>query len=169
FLDWLSGERAQENTPVLASEPSAGDIEQALSAVETLTSSAQCPTLVKARVRHIIATLRQTLPRLGSLGLGSFDAYSVIATATNYLPEAINSYLRLPSDWANTRPIVGNKTSLMLLVEQLDLLDRTTTAIFDAANAADAQALIVHGKFLATKFAHSNNPLAPDSGFGSQR
>ncbi|NHA01818.1 hypothetical protein G5V59_24920 [Nocardioides sp. W3-2-3] len=47
-------------------------------------------------------------------------AYSVVATATDYLPEALQSYLRLPRDWADTRPIDGPKTALMVLIEALE-------------------------------------------------
>ena len=41
-------------------------------------------------------TVRDTMPRLRNLGLGSPEAYSVMATATDYLPEAIGGYTRLP-------------------------------------------------------------------------
>ena len=74
--------------------------------------------------RGSTATVRETMPRLRNLGLGSAEAYSVMATATDYLPEAIGGYLRLPGDWADTRPIEGGKTSLMMLIDQLDLLGR---------------------------------------------
>ena len=49
------------------------------------------------------------------------EAYSVMATATDYLPEAIGAYTRLPRQWADSRPIENGKTSLMLLIDQLDL------------------------------------------------
>ena len=44
---------------------------------------------------------------------------SVVATATEYLPEAVSSYLRLPREWADSRPIDGHKTSLVLLIETI--------------------------------------------------
>ena len=99
-----------------------------------------------------------TLPRLRNLGLGSADAYSVVATATDYLPEAVGGYLRLPREWADTRPIDGYKTSLMVLVDQLELLGSTMDKILDAANRSDAQALIAHGRFLQAKFGQTAGP-----------
>jgi hypothetical protein len=96
------------------------------------------------------------------MGLGSMDAYSVMATASDYLPEAVGGYLRLPRDWADTRPVDGYKTSLMLLVEQLELLGSTMDKIFDAANRADAQALIAHGKFLQARFG-THDSLTPNA------
>ena len=78
-----------------------------------------------------------------------------MATATDYLPEAVGGYLRLPREWADTRPIDGYKTSLMVLIDQLELLGSTMDKILDAANRADAQALLLHGKFLEAKFGHA--------------
>ncbi len=64
-----------------------------------------------------------------------------MATATDYLPEAIGAYTRLPRQWADSRPIENGKTSLMLLIDQLDLLSATMDKIFDAVVRVDADAL----------------------------
>jgi hypothetical protein len=77
-----------------------------------------------------------------------------MATATDYLPEAVGAYTRLPRQWADSRPIENGKTSLMLLIDQLDLLGATMDKIFDAVVRVDADALIVHGRFLQEKFGH---------------
>jgi hypothetical protein len=53
-----------------------------------------------------------------------------------------------------SRPIEHGKTSLMLLIDQLDLLSATMDKIFDAVVRVDADALIVHGRFLQEKFGH---------------
>ena len=99
----------------------------------------------------MVRIVRETIPRLGNLG-GSVQAYSVMATATDYLPEAIGGYLRLPRQWADSRPVDRGKTSLMILIDQLDLLGATMDKVFDAVNRADAAALIAHGRFLQEKF-----------------
>ena len=111
---------------------------------------------MQSRVKRITATVRQTMPRLRNLGLGSPDAYSVMATATDYLPEAIGGYPGCPGDWADSRPIENGKTSLMLLIDQLDLLAATMDKIFDAVVRVDADALIAHGRFLQEKFGHAS-------------
>jgi hypothetical protein len=92
-------------------------------------------------------------------GLDSAEQYSLMATATDYLPEALSAYMRLPRDWADSRPIEGAKTSLLVLVDQLDLLGSTVDKMYDAVLQADAQALIAHGRFLQEKFGHA--PTAP--------
>ncbi len=40
----------------------------------------------------------------------------------------------------------------MVLIDQLDLLGATMDKVFDAVCRADAQALVVHGRFLEEKF-----------------
>ncbi len=157
--DWLTG---GEDAPVgavedveVAKAPTADDIAASLAGVETLVTDPAVPTVVRARALKVVTLVRDTLPRLGLLGLGSYDAYSVVATATDYLPEAIGSYLRLPRDWADSRPVEGGKSALLLLIDQLDLLGATMDSIYNAANTTDAAALISHGRFLTEKFGHA--------------
>lgn len=129
-----------------------------LNRVNAMLTEGNAPPVVMARVVVIARTISQTLPRMRQLGLGSAEGYAVVATATQYLPEAVTGYLRLPRDWADTRPLDGQKTALMILIDQLELLAATMDKIFDAANRADAQALITHGRFLQEKFGHSDGP-----------
>ncbi len=141
----------QSSVPI-ATVPTEADLLAALDRTEAMVSGGVVPPLVVSRVKRITESVRQTLPRLRNLGLGSPDAYSVMATATDYLPEAVGAYLRLPRQWADTRPIENGKTSLMLLIDQLDLLGATMDKILDAVVRVDAEALIVHGRFLQAKF-----------------
>jgi hypothetical protein len=150
----------------VASVPTEADLMAALDRTESMVAGGVVPPVVVSRVKRITDTVRQTLPRLRNLGLGSPEAYSVMATATDYLPEAVGAYLRLPRQWADTRPIEHGKTSLMLLIDQLDLLGATMDKILDAAVRSDAEALIVHGRFLQEKFgaAASGGALGLDGG-----
>ena len=159
FLDWVRGvneklepQGATTTPPV----PTEHDILNALDRTEQLAHNAKLHPFVMARVNRIARRIRETMPRMKSVGLGSSDTYAVMATATDYLPEALGGYLRLPRDWADTRPIDNGKTSLMLLIDQLDLLGATVDKIFDAVARADADALIAHGRFLTAKFGHES-------------
>ncbi|MCY7395564.1 MAG: hypothetical protein LH468_05300 [Nocardioides sp.] len=165
---WLDGLRGDHDPalPTVAPAPTEADILAALDGVAQLLVDGNAPPVVTARVDRISRTIRDTLPRLRHLGIGSLDSYAVVATATDYLPEAVGGYLRLPRDWADTRPIDGYKTSLMVLVDQLELLSATMTKILDAATRSDAQALIAHGRFLEAKFGTAAGPdltLGPPS------
>lgn len=154
--DWLTGADAPVQAPVpeVAPAPTADDIASSLDRIEAIVGSVGVPAVVKSRALRVTRTVRATLPRLENLGLGSYDAYAVVATATEYLPEAIGGYLRLPRDWADSRPVEKGKTALLLLVDQLDLLGVTMDQIYDAANRTDATALISHGRFLEERFGH---------------
>jgi hypothetical protein len=151
FFARLAGRKAEPEAAPVPRPPTTDDLLASLTRVEQLVAEGAVPAVVASRVARVVRTVRETIPRLGNLG-GSAQAYSVMATATDYLPEAIGGYLRLPRQWADTRPVDKGKTSLMILIDQLDLLGSTMDKVFDAVNRADAAALIAHGRFLQEKF-----------------
>ncbi|CAN5479511.1 hypothetical protein BH09ACT12_BH09ACT12_22680 [soil metagenome] len=163
---WTRRRGAASDDVAVSAPPSEQDILASLNRVNAMLTDGNAPPIVTARVVRIARAINDTLPRLRHLGLGSMEGYSVVATATTYLPEAVGGYLRLPREWADTRPIDGYKTSLMVLIEQLELLASTMDKILDAANRADAQALLAHGMFLEAKFGHSSDG-GPDLQLGS--
>lgn len=132
--------------------PTSDDLFAALDRVETMVAGGAVPAPVASRVRRVDRVVRDTIPRLQSLGAGSPQAYSVMATATDYLPEAVGGYLRLPRQFADSRPVDRGKSSLMVLIDQLDLLASTMDKVYDAVCRDDAAALVAHGRFLAEKF-----------------
>lgn len=165
--DWfakITGQEEPEPVITTPAAPTEDDILGALDRVEAMVGGGVVPAPVLSRVRRVSSTLRETLPRLRNLGLGSPQAYSVIATATDYLPEALGGYLRLPRQWADSRPVENGKTSLMLLIDQLDLLGATMDKIFDAVVRVDADALIAHGRFLQEKFGQASTGGGLDLG-----
>lgn len=154
FKDWLDRTFGDPEppAPALPEPPGEPEILAALARVSALLEGAKASPLVRTRVARIDKAIRAILPRLPHLGVGSEDAYAVVATATNYLPESVGAYLRLPRDWADSRPIDGGRTALMVLVDQLELLGTSMDRMLDAAMRADAQALIAQGRFLDAKF-----------------
>ncbi len=156
FLARLGGRAepaAGQSAPAEAERPPTADaLREALAQTERLVEGGAVPSPVTARVERVTATVRDTIPRLDALGAGSDQAYAVMATATDYLPEAVGGYLRLPRRFADTRPVDGPKTALMVLIDQLDLLGATMDAVFDAVCRDDANALVAHGRFLTEKF-----------------
>jgi hypothetical protein len=151
FFARLTGRKAEPEPAPVPRPPTTDDLLASLTRVEQLVADGAVPAVVASRVGRVVRVVRETIPRLGNLG-GNAQAYSVMATATDYLPEAIGGYLRLPRQWADTRPVDKGKTSLMILIDQLDLLGSTMDKVFDAVNRADAAALIAHGRFLQEKF-----------------
>ncbi len=142
--------------------PGEPEILGSLQQVAAMLDDGAVSGLVRSRVRRIDRLIRQILPRLPSLGFGSQDAYAVVATATSYLPESLGAYLRLPREWADSRPIDNGRTALMVLIDQLELLGATMEKMLDAAVRADATALIAHGRFLEAKFGADSSGGALD-------
>lgn len=146
----------EEDRLVLPPPPTAEDVYAALDQTADLLTSSSLPSAVVARAARIVDTVRDTVPRLKRIS-GSDLGYTVIATATDYLPEAIGAYQRLPRRYADTRPVDGGKTSLMVLVDQLDLLGLTMDRVFDAVYRDDARELVAQGRFIAEKFGHAGS------------
>lgn len=171
LLARITGHREEAGRVELPRVPTSQDLLDSLDRVEAMVADGAVPAVVASRVGRVCATVRDTIPRLPSLGAGSPQAYSVMATATDYLPEAIGGYLRLPREWADSRPVDGGRTSLMVLIDQLDLLGATMDKVFDAVCRADATALVAHGRFLAEKFgpAAGGGSLALDARTGTPR
>lgn len=140
-----------EDRLVLPPPPTAEDVYAALEGTEQMLASSALPSVVVARAERIVATCRDTVPRLKRIS-GSDLGYTVVATATDYLPEALGAYQRLPRRYADTRPVDGAKSSLMVLVDQLDLLGMTMDRVFDAVYRDDARELVAQGRFIAEKF-----------------
>ncbi len=161
--DWLQRTFGEPEPagPALPKPPGAPEILASLGRVDDLLAAASASALIRSRVSRVDRTIREILPRLATLGVGSADAYAVVATATDYLPESVAAYLRLPRDWADTRPIDGGRTALMVLVDQLELLGASMDRMLDAAVRADAQALIAQGRFLDAKFGRVRPEPAP--------
>lgn len=163
---WLGWDQPETPAPARPGPPTTEQLLEALDHVERQARDGQAPSVVLARLLRVTRVVRETIPRLANLGPGSAQGYSVMATATDYLPVAIGNYLRLPRDWADTRPISEGKSSVMLLVDQLDLLGQTMDQVLDAVNRADAEAIVVHGAFLEQKFGQPSTggalTLTPD-------
>lgn len=161
FFGRLSGtEQPVRSTPVtgVPVPPTTDDLLAAVDAVEARVAAA-VPTVIAARVHRVAAVVHEMAPRLDRLGAGSQQAHTVVATATSYLPEAVNNYTRLPREFANTRPVNGAKPALYVLCDQLDLLTHVLGQISDAVSRQDAVALVAHGVFLQEKFGQSGLAL----------
>ena len=149
---WLGLDKPDPPMPVRPGPPTTDQLLAAREHVEAMAREGAVPGVVMSRLLRVTGIVRETIPRLPNLGLGSPQGYSVMATATDYLPVAIGNYLRLPRDWADSRPIENGKSSVMLLVDQLDLLGTTMDKVYDAVCRADAEAIVIHGQFLQQKF-----------------
>ena len=111
------------------------------------------PADAMQRVTRIQGNLEEALPRLAALGAGGDqNAFLVRQTITDYLPATLQNYLKLPRAYANVHPIQDGKTAHQVLVEQLDVLDRTVGEVVSDLARGDTEQLLANGRFLQEKF-----------------
>jgi hypothetical protein len=118
---------------------------------------------VPVEVEESVASIRQNvldiLSREARLARHSPELYVVLHTATDYMPTALQTYLRLPAGYATSRRQADGKTAQEILLEQLELLDREMVDVADAVTKHDLDRLRAHGRFLADRFGHSELTL----------
>ena len=117
------------------------------------TVSGRVPPEVMLRIQRIELTIRsEILPRLECLPAGSLELYLIDRTAREYLPTAVDTYLRLPPDFVSLRPTSYGWTPLQVLVDQLDLLDAQMRRVAEVVHHADMDRLLAHRRFLNDRF-----------------
>jgi hypothetical protein len=118
-------------------------------------ASKRLPEPALASLHSIQTTLADLLPRLRELevsgALSVESAFTVEETLRRYLPEMLTSYLKLPSSFAKTQPLKGDRTAEQILVDQLQMLDESLKQIARESFAGDVEALVNSGRFLERK------------------
>jgi hypothetical protein len=149
-----SVERAIESPP--------GDADAIQPALDSLLSQArnQLPQELLEKVRAVVSAIGDVLPAYRASSLGQDDRFVIERTALDYLPSAVQSYLRLPSAYRSV-PLsdADGKTASQVLSDQLDLLIKRMRQAADTAYRKDLEALLVHGRFLHSKFGRSSLSL----------
>jgi voltage-gated potassium channel Kch len=146
------------------------ELEDSFSAQDAVVRSSLDSTLasihrrVPKEVEDGVASIRQNvldiLSREARLAAHSPELFVVLRTATDYMPTALQAYLRLPAGYATSRRQSDGKTALEILLEQLALLDREMVDVADAVTKQDLDRLRAHGRFLADRFGRSELTLA---------
>ena len=118
-------------------------------------SRKRLPAEAQQLLESIRATMDEVLPRLSqlhaSLPLDTPQTFTIAETVTRYLPDALDSYVKLPPMYATAHRIDG-KTPKQHLVGQLTLLDAKLKDIADDLFRGDAEDLALNGRFLEEKF-----------------
>jgi hypothetical protein len=107
---------------------------------------------VLAKVESIKESIITVLPRLSEYESSAYDIHVIRQTALDYLPEMLETYLKLPTAYARLHTVRDGKTSKDLLLEQLEILDAEMQKVVIDLHKNDTQALITHGRFLKNKF-----------------
>lgn len=115
--------------------------------------SGRVPPDVILRMQRIELTIRsEIVPHLDCLPPGSLELYLVERTARDYLPTAVATYLRLPSDYVSPRPASQGWTPLQVLLDELDLLETQMRRVAEIVHHVDMDRLLAHRRFLNDRF-----------------
>ncbi len=114
------------------------------------------PADILAKVEHIRDTVLDILPYIVDFNSSDHHLFIIRQTALDYLPEALQNYLNLPRAFATLHPVKDGKTARQILTEQLDLLDHKLQQVAADLSSNNAQALLIHGRFLEDKFSNAD-------------
>jgi hypothetical protein len=150
--------RAKRCLEKASEAPSVKLLESARSVYRTLQGYGNLPE-VRAKVGRLVKKIEEIEPKLAQLG--SSTHHTVFATGTQYLPDAVNAFLRLPVDARSTETVDGQKTAKDLLCEQLDIMNAELDRVLTESRKIDATELVVHGRFLEEKYGKAE-PVVED-------
>lgn len=132
-------------------------MERALDGVRRLTEynpENRIPGSLQARVlalcRALDGLLQQWERSKGSLSLQ--DSFHARHIAISYLPDALNTYLSIPTAFAATKLLDNGKTAQDTFRDTLVELEAKVRELGDDLAQQDAQAFLTHSKFLHQKF-----------------
>ena len=132
-------------------------MERALDGVQRLTEfnpDKRIPASLQARVLELCKALEGLLQQWersrGTLSLQ--DSFHARHIAISYLPDALNTYLSIPASYATTRVLDNGKTAQDTFKDTLAELETKVRQLGDDLASQDAQAFLVHSKFLKQKF-----------------
>lgn len=69
----------------------------------------------------------------------------------DYLPNTLDSYLKLPPQYAATKQLSSGETPNQLLIQQLNLLEQQLSNLLDNILTQDLELLVTNGRFLQQK------------------
>ena len=116
-------------------------------------AAGRVPPEVLTRLQRIELTIRtEILPRLDCLPLGAPELYLVERTVSDYLPTAVEAYLRLPNGYISSQPGSDGRAALDVLVEELDFLDAEMRQVAEVVHRTDMDRLLAHKRFLIDRF-----------------
>lgn len=106
-------------------------------------------------LQDIITRVEGLMPRLKEMeAQGVVDGPSramLKQTVTRLLPDALETFLRLPPAYAKTHKLGNGQTAQQVLATQLQLLDEHVVTLEENLLSADVNSLLANGAFLQEK------------------
>lgn len=154
------GRRDEEAAPAPARPDPAQAVFQGLSAARARIAG-RVPMEVLCEVGLIIELVGPLLAESGMAGAdrlaSSSDAVDILRRiSTDYLPSALDAYLKLPRDYADAEPLNDGRTAKEGLLAQLAILRDRVEEASEAARRGDTDALLASQRFLESRFGASD-------------
>jgi len=112
------------------------------------------PASLQAKVLELCTSLEALLSQWerskGALSLQ--EGFHARHIAISYLPDALKTYLSIPAQYANTRPIHDGKTAVEIFRTAIVELEGKVAQLADDLASQDAHAFLAHSQFLHDKF-----------------
>ncbi|WP_407570065.1 hypothetical protein [Deinococcus altitudinis] len=152
--------RIQSVPEVPAAPPAVALTKDTADGLLLLSRDERLPADARARLGALHFRCREALAYLKEHDRdGAGTGFLLRQIETDYAPEAVRAYLKLPGSLANVTPLQDGKTGQGLLNEQLDLLLNAVHDIMQDAAQAGGQHLLAHQRFLKERFAKPNDEL----------
>lgn len=116
---------------------------------------------VRAAIDRVVTAVEAVLAVWDEADTGPELAYTLRATVTQYLPDTLERYLKLPQDFRTQRAVRDGRTPQDLVVAQLGTLADELESIAEDVHLGNAQELAAHGRFLDERFSRQD-PLRED-------
>jgi len=116
------------------------------------------PTRAVVEARRLTDTLGALVDTASSRPLDTYAVISLHSTMDDYLPTTLQRYLALdPAQRTQSsgQGLSGNDA----LLQQIEVLQQSVSASLEAVRQHDAQALMIQGSFLETRFTGSDLDL----------
>jgi hypothetical protein len=154
FLDAKRKKRQrQESTPITEDFINSNDIESLDLALEKLAASASDETMEKLlRLKALLLRCVALMTNAQNINLvPSEDRFFVSECMRRYLPDSIRSYLQIPEKDRSTVLIEHNKSAIVLLHEQINMLAEQLTAKEASLIQLTGESLVQQQRFLSAK------------------
>lgn len=111
--------------------------------------------LLPMEARAVIVSIQQKVFVIDQKIQNQPELITEYATLTHivfdYLPTTLDSYLKLPQQYAATKQLSSGETPNQLLTQQLKLLEQQLSHLLDTILTQDLESLVTNGRFLQQK------------------
>lgn len=118
----------------------------------TRVGANRLPPSVQMKIAQIRRKVEAILQYSEEFPVGSEDLYLVERTMSDYLPQTLDAYLRLPPASHNQPVEPGGRTAWEELWSQLNLMERKLDDVAAELKRKNADQLLANGKFLEERF-----------------